>query len=199
MTRELDSLRTSSAAALEAATRQAADEAAAAAAAARTSSESDQGAREAQLHSLTQSVEALKAQLGTWQTSYHDEKSRREESEANLERLQMDHQSLSSSLAQTQASLQREQSTSRNLQLVLEDLQADQEAELQRSLGDYQRKYEATAMELEELKVKAKSWEKRCNEGRDSTEKAGVLEKEVREKNLLIGKLRHEGECNKTA
>lgn len=91
-----------------------------------------------------------------------------------------------------------------------------QENELQRALGDYQEKYDSIAASLEEHKQRSAAAEVssrmrlgmywRCladqgliNQGKladykDAAERNTALEKEVKEKNLLVGKLRHEGE-----
>lgn len=192
MTRELDSLRTSSQAALDAANKAAAE--AAAKVVASGDQEQQKSVREAQLHQLTQSCEALKVQSSSWEAAFHDAEAKREELERSLEQSRLDRQAFESELTNAKQVAQSESESARNLQLVLEEFQADQEAELQRALGDYQRKYDATATELAEVKERAKWAEKRYTESRDAAEKSKVLEQEVKEKNLLIGKLRHEGE-----
>lgn len=190
VTKELDSLRTSSQAALEAAGRAAQE--AAAKIISRNEGEQERNLRETQLHQLTKKVETFKAQLSEWESLYRDEKTRREEAESMLERANLDHKSLSVELRRAQDLAQREKDAARGLQAVLEEFQADQEAELQRALGDYQRKYDAVVADLEDHKDRSRRTEKRYVEYQEAAERAKTLEQEVREKNLLIGKLRHE-------
>ncbi|CAO1629266.1 unnamed protein product [Parajaminaea phylloscopi] len=190
LTKEFDALRVSSQAAIESATR-AAEEAAA-----RTMSRHDEdeerSARESQLHQLTQSVESLKAQSAQWEAGCVEERTRREELSAALEQSRADQEGLRIELQQAKHTAQREQESARSLQAVLEEFQADQEAEISRALGDYQRKYDATAADLEEHKERSRRAEKRCSEYQEAAERATALEQDVKEKNLLIGKLRHE-------
>lgn len=190
VTRELDSLRTSSRAALEEATRAAHE--AASKSSTREEEAEERNSREAQIYQLTQTVETLKAQLADWESSYHDEKTRREELDASLQQARLDGQGLNEELRRSREVAELERDNTRNLQMVLEEFQADQDAELQRMLGDYQRKYDTTAAELEEHKDRSRRAEKRSVEYKEAAERAASLEQEVKEKNLLIGKLRHE-------
>ncbi|KAI9280462.1 hypothetical protein BY458DRAFT_487445 [Sporodiniella umbellata] len=79
-----------------------------------------------------------------------------------------------------------------NLQTVLEEFQATKESEMQAAVGHVQQ-------QLDVAKRSWKEYEKRAIEAEDSLEKfknsqgkAEKCEREVKEKTLLIGKLRHE-------
>lgn len=195
VTRELDALRVSSAAAIQEATKVA--DAALATASQRSSSESattneEKSQLEGQARQLSQTLEIVQSELSTRDAAYQEEKARRTELETALQQARLDREGFEAEISRLHEVLEREKESSRNIQMVLEEFQAEQDAELQRSLGDYQRKWDATASQLEECKEKLRFAEKRYLESKDAAERAKSLEQEVKEKNLLIGKLRHE-------
>ncbi|PWN23431.1 hypothetical protein BCV69DRAFT_281049 [Microstroma glucosiphilum] len=193
VTRELDALRQSSAKAIEEATR-----AATAAASASSSSSADTALAEErdrlemQVVHLNQSIESLKVQLSQQEAARKEDLARREETEAMAEQARMDKEYMEEEVSRWRGVAEREKESARNLQLVLEEFQNEQDAELQRAIGDYQHKYDSTAALLEEYKARAVKAEKQWLDTKDSSERGRALEQDVKEKNLLIGKLRHE-------
>ncbi|XP_006463407.1 hypothetical protein AGABI2DRAFT_73535 [Agaricus bisporus var. bisporus H97] len=84
--------------------------------------------------------------------------------------------------------LHREREKSRNLQAVLQDFQTAKDHELRQAVKDY----ESQLAPLAEFKSRALNAELQLEESKSTTSRAQQLEKELKEKNLLIGKLRHE-------
>ncbi|KAF8680321.1 GRIP domain-containing protein [Rhizoctonia solani] len=84
--------------------------------------------------------------------------------------------------------VQREKEKSANLQSVLEDFQLAKDMEIRQALAESESTLQHTIKQLAEFKSRALQAEA----SRFSVERVSTLEKEVKEKNLLIGKLRHE-------
>lgn len=70
---------------------------------------------------------------------------------------------------------------------------AAKDRELQALLGDLQDQLRETQDQLDAFKQRASQAEAQLHAAHDDSEKVLVLTREVKEKNLLIGKLRHEG------
>jgi len=88
--------------------------------------------------------------------------------------------------------LERERENSINLQSVLEDFQAGKEVELQNAVGEYDAQIRQLTHSLVEFKQRAFQAEAELDSSQTNTQRVLDLEKEVKEKNLLIGKVRHE-------
>ncbi|KAG5634220.1 hypothetical protein H0H81_002828 [Sphagnurus paluster] len=86
--------------------------------------------------------------------------------------------------------LEREKST--NLQSVLQDFQAAKDHELKQAVKEYESQLTTVTRSLAEFKHRALNAELQLEESRTNVSRTQELEKEVKEKNLLIGKLRHE-------
>ncbi|THH28591.1 hypothetical protein EUX98_g5599 [Antrodiella citrinella] len=79
-----------------------------------------------------------------------------------------------------------------NLQSVLEDFQAAKDHELQQALKGHEVQLLQVTQSLAEYKHRALTAEMQLEESNTSSSRTTELEKEVKEKNLLISKLRHE-------
>ncbi|KAG8711411.1 hypothetical protein FRC09_020627 [Ceratobasidium sp. 395] len=88
--------------------------------------------------------------------------------------------------------LEREKEKSANLQSVLEDFQLAKDMEIRQALAESESSLQHTIKQLAEFKSRALQAEAELAESTHSSERVTTLEKEVKEKNLLIGKLRHE-------
>ncbi|KAF8234943.1 hypothetical protein L208DRAFT_1358938 [Tricholoma matsutake] len=88
--------------------------------------------------------------------------------------------------------VQSEREKSHNLESVLQDFQAAKEHELRQAVKDYDSQLIQTTQALAEFKHRALTAELQLEESQTNISRTRELEKEVKEKNLLIGKLRHE-------
>lgn len=147
---------------------------------------------QSQVHTLTTSLESYKHQLSTWQSSYHEEVATRQDIQAQLDQHTLTRNTLEMDLRHWQDVAQREKDSARNLQQVLEEFQAEQESELDRVVSSLQMQYDETASALIQAQERAQTFEARYNEIKDVSHRVTHLEQETKEKNLLIGKLRHE-------
>ncbi|KAF8137419.1 hypothetical protein EV363DRAFT_1394964 [Boletus edulis] len=82
--------------------------------------------------------------------------------------------------------------TAANLQSVLEDFQTAREHELGQAVKDYKTQLDNVTLSLAEYKRRALDAELQLEENKSNASRTSELEQDVKEKNLLIGKLRHE-------
>ena len=147
---------------------------------------------QSQLHTLTTSLESYKHQLSTWQSSYHEEVSTRQDVQSQLDQQTLALRTLESDLAYWRPIAQREQDSARNLQQVLEEFQAEQDSQLDAAVSSLQAQYDETAAKLTEAQERAQTLEAQYKDLQDASNRVTHLEQQTKEKNLLIGKLRHE-------
>ncbi|KAF8595380.1 hypothetical protein BDV93DRAFT_501288 [Ceratobasidium sp. AG-I] len=88
--------------------------------------------------------------------------------------------------------VEREKEKSANLQSVLEDFQLAKDMEIRQALAESESSLQHTIKQLAEFKSRALQAEAELAESTHNSDRVTALEKEVKEKNLLIGKLRHE-------
>ncbi|KAG8741949.1 hypothetical protein FRC10_002261 [Ceratobasidium sp. 414] len=88
--------------------------------------------------------------------------------------------------------IEREKEKSANLQSVLEDFQLAKDMEIRQALAESESSLQHTIKQLAEFKSRALQAEAELAESTHNSDRVATLEKEVKEKNLLIGKLRHE-------
>lgn len=141
---------------------------------------------------MATTIESLKAQLSTYQSSHADEVALRESLTAQVSQHSAIRTHLESEITHWKDVAQRETDSARNIQSILEEFQSDQEAELDRAVREYRHRLQSTQDELQRAQSRATSAENQYESSRDVISRAQVLEQECKEKNLLIGKLRHE-------
>ncbi|KAG6872702.1 hypothetical protein C0995_007370 [Termitomyces sp. Mi166 len=88
--------------------------------------------------------------------------------------------------------LEAEKEKSQNLQSVLQDFQTAKDHELKQAVKDYETQLAQVTTSLAEFKHRALTAELQLEESHTHVSRTQELEKEVKDKNLLIGKLRHE-------
>lgn len=142
------------------------------------------------------------------------ERVRREELVARYSQVEMEYAQAKSERESLREERDREQESAANLHAVLEEFQAGafrlsplllprtkhlprtiaaKDRELQILLGDLQNQLRDTTRELETYKQRAAQAEGRLSAAQNDSQRVLELSKEVKEKNLLTGKLRHEG------
>lgn len=141
---------------------------------------------------LQETVEALRLDLDRWESAYMEEKSSREDSAARAQRAENARKEAEDREQRLQQSASQDKLIARQLQQALEELQLSQEKDVQRTIDEMQQQIENCESELETYKGKAFEMGEKLREAHGSTDGLAKLEQEVKEKNLLIGKLRHE-------
>lgn len=145
--------------------------------------------RERELHEL---VERIKLDSSNWQASCLEERARRQDVELRLEQAQQEVERAQQSESHHRSIAQREAASAANLSIVLAEFQSTQESELARALGDSQSQIDSLTSSLVEYKQRAEEAESKCKQNADLASQAEKFSAQVKEKNLLIGKLRHE-------
>ncbi|WFD44653.1 hypothetical protein MPSI1_003323 [Malassezia psittaci] len=130
-----------------------------------------------------------------------EERSWREDLETEAQRTEAALNAAKEREAQWQSSINQEKQVARQLQQALEELQISecflidlsaQEREERRMAQEMQSQVDRADSELEACKLRIHDMERELDSAREATEKYSALQVEVKEKNLLIGKLRHE-------
>ncbi|CBQ73640.1 related to RUD3-suppressor of uso1-1 transport defect [Sporisorium reilianum SRZ2] len=145
--------------------------------------------RERELHEL---VERVKLDAHRWEAACLEERARRQEAQTQLADAQHAAEHARQSEAHHRATAEREAASAANLAAVLSEFQSTQESELQRALGDHRTQLDELSSSLSEYKQRAESAESQLAHNATLASQAEHLAAQVKEKNLLIGKLRHE-------
>ncbi|KAF8842947.1 hypothetical protein BDN67DRAFT_898199 [Paxillus ammoniavirescens] len=88
--------------------------------------------------------------------------------------------------------LEAAKETAANLQSVLQDFQSAKEHELHQAVKDYKAQLDDVTLSLAEYKRRALDAELQLDDDKTNALRTSDLEQQLKEKNLLIGKLRHE-------
>ncbi|UZJ57118.1 hypothetical protein CBS101457_006438 [Exobasidium rhododendri] len=157
-----------------------------------SSSQTEKKNSEVKLRELQEMTERYRIEAEHWESSCMEERAYREELGLEIGEIKRERDEAVMKEAAERNRAEREAQSAFGLQLVLEEFQASQESEVQRALGDYQQKYDRVAASLDEHKERTKIAEAQAGEFKQGWERCQTLEKDVKEKNILIGKLRHE-------
>lgn len=152
--------------------------------------------REAQLREVTEDLERCRLEREDWENQAMRERVEREKLETSLHTLERESGSIRAERQQLKDERDREAEAAHNLHIVLEEFQAAKDKEIRATLGDMQVQVQTLTKSLQEYKQRAATAETQLSSTQSHSEKVLALQKEVKEKNLLIGKLRHEGMCD---
>jgi len=136
-------------------------------------------------NSLQEMLDAHQLETRHWENALIEERARRQQ-------LEQERAGAEKRERQAQAVADQEKQVARQLQQALEELEYGQESDHQRMVDEMQQKAEAAESELENYKLRIDQMETYMDEANQAKDRCGSLEQEVKEKNLLIGKLRHE-------
>ena len=153
----------------------------------------DASAREVQLRDMTEDLERSRLEREDWENQAMKERVARESLETSLNTLEREVSQLRVEKRQLKDERDREAESASNLNMVLGEFQEAKDKEVRATIGDIQTQLQATTKGLHEYKQRALNAEAELAETQSDSDRSLSLQKEVREKNLLIGKLRHEG------
>ncbi|CDR88457.1 related to RUD3-suppressor of uso1-1 transport defect [Sporisorium scitamineum] len=145
--------------------------------------------RERELHEL---VERVKLDAHGWEAACLEERAKRQDLESQLLDARNAVERAQQSEQHHRTIAEREAASAANLSAVLSEFQSSQETELQRALGDHRSQLDTLTASLSEYKLRAEQAESQLAQNADLTSQAETLTSQIKEKNLLIGKLRHE-------
>ncbi|GAA6015022.1 hypothetical protein JCM11491_001629 [Sporobolomyces phaffii] len=148
--------------------------------------------RDLLLREVQDDLERVKMEREEWEAEAMRERVRREEMQSIFSQVEMDLASAKAERDVLRDERDRERESAANLHAVLEEFQAAKDRELQSLLGDLQNQLHLATESLAYHKKQASDAENRLAGAQNNSEKVLALTSEVKEKSLLIGKLRHE-------
>ncbi|OCF56634.1 hypothetical protein L486_05487 [Kwoniella mangroviensis CBS 10435] len=160
------------------------------------SSSSDVLSLTREMRELRGEMERLRIEREEWEVEAGREREKRESIEDELRLIERYQRDEKSRLEQTLKELEEERQRAMNLQEVLEEFQIAKDSELRQATTELETQLRLAATSLSEYKLRCANAETRLSEVSSSAGKVGQLERELREKNVLIGKLRHDAVVN---
>ncbi|KAH8914677.1 hypothetical protein BT69DRAFT_1289852 [Atractiella rhizophila] len=127
-----------------------------------------------------------------WEEEAMREKVRREDVERRAVLAEEERERAKAEERRLREELEREKAAAEDLARVLEEFQAGKEREMENLVGDVKSQLDAAVKGLAEYKKRASVAEARLSAVHTDSEKSMALAKELKEKNVMIGKLRHD-------
>ncbi|KAI3629113.1 hypothetical protein CBS9595_000185 [Malassezia furfur] len=152
----------------------------------------EQNRLEMRCRELQETVDAQRVDLDRYETSFREERAWREDMEAQAQRTDAALTSAREREVQLQGTVEQEKQLARQLQQALEEFQLAQERDMRRTVGEMQDQVDKAEAALESHKLQLHDAQSQLAAAQEAAGRCGALEQEVKEKNLLIGKLRHE-------
>ncbi|KAF9274106.1 hypothetical protein BGZ68_000935 [Mortierella alpina] len=149
------------------------------------------------IHELQSRLQREEREREDWETMAQEQRASKDQAVANMRTMERERDAARAEKESLRQELDRELISLNNLQTVLEEFQSAKESEIQFALEGLHRQLNASKASLEEYQGRAQAAEasSRFEQLRHLTldvERARQLEREVKEKNLTIGKLRHD-------
>ncbi|KAI0355884.1 hypothetical protein OH77DRAFT_1503859 [Trametes cingulata] len=148
--------------------------------------------RERELRELQAELEQCRIERDEWEQKALQEHIAADEARTTAEALRRDLEVERDARMRAEGGLEVEREKCNNLQSVLEDFQAAKEHDLKQAVKDYESQLMQVTQSLAEFKSRALNAELQLEESSTNNTRVQELEKEVKEKSILIGKLRHE-------
>ncbi|KIK68586.1 hypothetical protein GYMLUDRAFT_36044 [Collybiopsis luxurians FD-317 M1] len=147
---------------------------------------------ERELRETQTELERCRLERDEWERIALQEKAFSEDARSTVESITREMELEREGRARDAMQLEREKERGDNLQSVLQDFQAAKEHELRQAVKDHESQVVQVTQSLAEYKHRALTAEANLEESQTSTSKTQELEKEVKEKTVIISKLRHE-------
>jgi chromosome segregation ATPase len=141
---------------------------------------------------LKDEAEAAKEAMGDWEVLAREERSIREGHAERVAELEDQVSGHKESYERAVSDRDSQSQTIEGLQRALQDIQEARKIELREMVESTQSQLDVLNKHVQEAEIRATKAESTLDELTKELERAAPFEKEVKEKNLLIGKLRHE-------
>lgn len=148
--------------------------------------------RERELRETQTELERCRMEKDEWERMAQQDKVVADEAKSNAEMYRRDLELEREARERDAAELESEREKCENLQSVLQDFQAAKDHELRQAVKDYNSQLTQVTQSLAEYKHRALTAELQLEDSQTNTSRTAELEKEVKDKSLLIEKLRHE-------
>ncbi|OZJ03906.1 hypothetical protein BZG36_03283 [Bifiguratus adelaidae] len=150
------------------------------------------GERDDELRSAKTQLERIEREKDEWKAFALEEKAEKNRVLELFQNTKNQLEIAEARRAKLEADKARDTESLSNLQSVLEEFQATKNSEIKYAVENLQNQLNATKASLYEYQARAKEAEAKVSEVGKDAAKVQQLEKEVKERTLLIGKLRHE-------
>lgn len=141
---------------------------------------------------IREEYEVAKQAMQDWEILATEERSRREALSERTQELEEQLNSAREAYERLRDESETQSSTVDGLQRALRDVQEERKRELREMVEQSQSQLEALRKQTKSAEDAARELQSRLDTTTSELERAAPFEKEVKEKNLLIGKLRHE-------
>lgn len=148
--------------------------------------------REAQLRDLTEDLERCRLEREDWEKQAMRERVSREALEGRIATYDRDLQQAHTDKEQLEAERDSHANAAANLHNVLEEFQIAKDKEIAATVEDMQHRLQTSLKNAAEYQARLKEAESRLASSQSDSAKCAALTQEVKEKSLLIGKVRHE-------
>ncbi|KAF9479791.1 hypothetical protein BDN70DRAFT_878430 [Pholiota conissans] len=148
--------------------------------------------RERELRETQLELERCRMERDEWERSAQQEQVTSEDLRTEVETLRRDLELESAAHARDVVELEGEREKTANLESVLQDFQAAKDHELRQAVKDYESQLLQVTQSLAEYKHRALTAELQLEESQTNITRTQELEKDIKDKKLLIDKLRHE-------
>ncbi|ORX35429.1 hypothetical protein BD324DRAFT_582277 [Kockovaella imperatae] len=160
------------------------------------SSSSDVLSLTREMRELRGEMERLRIEREEWEAEASREREKRERMEDEVRAMEKRERDGLRELERARQESTQEKERASNLQDVLSEFQANKDGELRQATAELEAQLKLAAASLSEYKLRAANAETRLTEvGSDKT-RSSALEKELKEKTQIIGKLRHDAVVN---
>ncbi|KAI0754302.1 hypothetical protein C8Q80DRAFT_1094324 [Daedaleopsis nitida] len=148
--------------------------------------------RERELRELQAELEQCRIERDEWEQKALQEHVSADEARTTADAFRRDLELERETRHRSETSLEVEREKCANLQSVLEDFQASKDHDLKQAVKDFESQLNQVTQSLAEYKSRALNAELQLEESSTNNSRVQVLEKEVKEKSILVGKLRQE-------
>ncbi|CAG8674459.1 9564_t:CDS:2 [Funneliformis mosseae] len=144
------------------------------------------------IRDLQHNLDRTEREREEWEVNAMELKSAKDELLIRIKHLEREMDALKHEKETLRAEKNSESESLANLQNVLEEFEAAKQSEIREAVEGIQRRLATSTKDLAEFKERALLAENQLTQIKEEIGKTSQYEKEIKEKNLLIGKLRHE-------
>ncbi|KAF7316394.1 Guanylate kinase [Mycena indigotica] len=148
--------------------------------------------RERELRETQTELERCRMEKEEWERAAAQDKVMADEARSTADMYRRDLELEREAREREAAELEAERERCNNLQSVLQDFQAAKDHELRQAVKDYNSQLMQATQSLAEFKHRALTAELELEETKTNTSRTQELEREVKEKTVIVEKLRHE-------
>lgn len=144
------------------------------------------------IHELQSRLQREEREREDWETMASEQRASKDQAVVNMRAIERERDAAKAEKDALRQELDREIESLNNLQTVLEEFQSAKESEIQFALDGLYRQLSTATASLEDYQTRATVAEDQLRQVSHDVERARQLEREVKDKNVTIGKLRHD-------